>query len=74
MRWSASKSAPITRGSDCDVILKIVTLFLVFMGVLAMFGKLRFPGQKKLASAKCKKCGRYRIGRGPCVCEKGLPK
>jgi len=51
-----------------DVIFKIVTLFLVVMAVLAMFGKLRLPGSKRLASAKCPSCGRYRIGRGPCSC------
>ncbi|MDA7965413.1 hypothetical protein [Ruegeria sp.] len=59
------------RDSGCDVIIKIVTLFLIAMGVLAMFGKLRFPGQKRLSSAKCRKCGRFRIGKGPCPCEKG---
>jgi len=52
------------------MIFKIVTLFLVGMGVLAMFGKYKFPGQKKLASLKCRKCGRYRIGKGPCSCGK----
>ncbi|EAP75453.1 MULTISPECIES: hypothetical protein [Roseovarius] len=52
------------------MIVKIVVLFLIGMGVLAMFGKLRFPGQKTLSSAKCKGCGRYRIGRGPCACGK----
>ena len=51
-----------------EMIFKIVTLFLVFMGVLAMFGKLRYPGQKRLQSAKCPKCGRFRIGKGPCAC------
>jgi hypothetical protein len=56
------------------VIVKIVILFLVAMGVLAMFGKLRFPGQQKLASAKCRKCGRFRIGKGPCPCTKGKSK
>jgi len=50
------------------VIAKIVLLFLAFIAVLAMFGKLRIPGAKRLASAKCKKCGRYRIGKGPCPC------
>ncbi|WP_299783848.1 hypothetical protein [uncultured Marivita sp.] len=50
------------------MILKIVFLFLIFMGVLAMFGKLRIPGAKRLASAKCRKCGRYRIGKGLCPC------
>lgn len=53
------------------MIVKIVFLFLIFMGVLAMFGRLRFPGQKKLASRKCPNCGRYRIGKGPCSCGKG---
>jgi len=56
------------------VIAKIVTLFLVFMAVLAMFGKLRVPGQKRLASAKCPKCGRFKIGKGPCDCKKGIKK
>ncbi len=53
------------------MIIKIVTLFLIVMGVLAMFGRLRIPGQKKLASRKCPNCGRYRIGKGPCACGKG---
>lgn len=52
-------------------MIKIVTLFLVGMVVLAMFGRLRFPGQKKLGSMKCDGCGRYRIGSGPCSCGKG---
>ncbi|EEX08728.1 conserved hypothetical protein [Ruegeria lacuscaerulensis ITI-1157] len=53
------------------MIIKAVTLFLIAMGVLAMFGKLRFPGQRRLSSAKCPRCGRFRIGKGPCACEKG---
>ncbi|WP_186766517.1 hypothetical protein [Puniceibacterium confluentis] len=53
------------------MIVKIVSIFLIGMAVLAMFGKLRMPGAKRLASAKCKRCGRYRIGRGPCPCDKG---
>ncbi|SEK78104.1 hypothetical protein SAMN05443999_102249 [Roseovarius azorensis] len=57
-------------GSDSDVVVKIVILFLVAMGVLAMFGRLRFPGQKRLSDSKCRRCGRYRIGKGPCSCEK----
>lgn len=56
----------------CDVIIKIVTLFLIFMGVLAMFGKLRIPGarwgRKTLDNRKCRSCGRYKIGKGPCPC------
>ncbi|GAA6163682.1 hypothetical protein NBRC116590_13860 [Pelagimonas sp. KU-00592-HH] len=53
------------------MIFKIVTLFLVGMAVLAMFGKLTYPGKKRLQSAKCPKCGRYKIGKGPCPCTKG---
>jgi len=54
-----------------DVIFKIVSLFLVGMAVLAMFGKLRFPGQDKISSARCPRCGRFRIGKGPCDCGDG---
>lgn len=56
------------------MVFKIVVLFLVFMGVMAMFGKLRYPGQKTLEKAKCSKCGRYRIGKGDCPCTKGKKK
>ena len=50
------------------MIVKIIILFLIFIAVMAMFGRLRFPGQKMLAKRKCPKCGRYRIGKGPCAC------
>ncbi len=71
MRSARSKTAPPSPGSVSDVLLKIVSLFLVGMVVLGMFGKLRFPGQKKLTSMKCPRCGRYRIGSGPCPCGEG---
>lgn len=58
-------------GSVFDVIFKIVTLFLVAMGVMAMFGKLSLPGKKRLSALKCSRCGRYRIGKGPCSCGQG---
>jgi len=51
-----------------EVIVKIISLFLIAMVVLAMFGRLRFPGSKRLARAKCPKCGRFRIGKGACGC------
>ncbi|WP_185962133.1 hypothetical protein [Palleronia caenipelagi] len=51
-------------------MIKIVSLFLIGMLVLAMFGRLRLPGQKHLSSRKCPSCGRYRIGKGPCSCRK----
>jgi hypothetical protein len=50
------------------MIIKAVSLFLIGMLVLAMFGKLRIPGADKLQSRKCRKCGRYKIGKGPCKC------
>ncbi len=51
-------------------MIKIVSLFLIFMLVLAMFGRLRLPGAQKIKNAKCPKCGRFKIGKGPCACEK----
>ncbi len=71
MRWPGSRSARPSPGSASDVLIKGVTLFLVGMVVLAMFGKLRFPGRARLAAAKCPGCGRFRIGKGPCGCGAG---
>ncbi|MFT4783160.1 MAG: hypothetical protein ACI9IV_000893 [Paracoccaceae bacterium] len=60
------------------MILKIVSLFLIGMGVLAMFGKLRLPKlpgrdlQARLKTPKkCARCGAYKIGKSPCACEQG---
>ncbi|PRX33890.1 hypothetical protein SAMN05216257_104188 [Meinhardsimonia xiamenensis] len=50
------------------MLIKAVSLFLVFIAVLAIFGKLRVPGVGRIASRKCDRCGRYRIGKGPCDC------
>jgi hypothetical protein len=62
----------ISRGSGSrPQVVKVVSLFLIGMVILAMMGRLRIPGAKRLKSAKCKKCGRYRIGKGPCSCEQG---
>ena len=57
------------RVSVCNVIIKVVFLFLIAIVVLAMFGKLRLPGQNRLDAAKCPRCGRFKIGKGPCACE-----
>ena len=51
------------------MIFKIVTLFLVAMGVLAMFGKLQVPGVKSITDKRCPKGKRFRIGKGPCPCK-----
>lgn len=53
------------------MLLKIVSLFLVFIAVLGMFGKLSLLIPKKLRkTAVCKACGRHKIGKGPCPCGK----
>ena len=52
------------------MIVKIVILFLVAMGVMAMFGKLRLPRLPGRASATRPRCGRHRIGKGRCPCGK----
>jgi len=59
------------------MIVKAITLFLIAMGVLAMFGKLKAPKinnplkrDKTLSARKCPKCGSYILGDGPCACEK----
>jgi hypothetical protein len=49
-------------------MIKVITLLLIFMAVLAMFGRLRFPRISRRASNKCGTCGRPRIGKGPCEC------
>ena len=53
------------------MVVKIVSLFLIAMAVLAMFGKLRIGWLKKPArQKKCPDCGAYIIGNGPCACQK----
>jgi hypothetical protein len=52
------------------MILKIVSFFLIGIVVLGMFGKLRLPKVKALDTRRCAKCGSFKIGKSPCVCEK----
>ena len=54
------------------MLSKIVALFLVFIAVLAMFGKLRLllPKRARKITEKCENCGRHRIGKGNCPCGK----
>lgn len=54
-------------------MVKVVTLFLIFMMVLAMFGKLRLPWSGKGGNGtalprprRCGDCGRYNVTGGPC--------
>ncbi len=59
------------------MIIRVVLIFLIAMLVLAMFGRLRMPkigrgrdkGANKVGKArKCKSCGSYILGDGPCAC------
>ena len=56
------------------MIVKIVTLFLVVIAVLGMFGRLRLPkiGQlkQKRVPTKCPACGRPRIGNSNAPCDR----
>lgn len=51
-------------------MLKIVSLFLIFMAVLAMFGRLRLPKITRRHGLPkpsfCKSCRRYNLRGGPC--------
>ena len=57
-------------------MIKVATLFLIGMVILAMFGKLRWPGgarrvgrDKRGALPKpktCPNCGRMNLRGGPC--------
>jgi hypothetical protein len=55
------------------MLIKTVTLFLVVIAVLAMFGKVRWilPWKTRLDTAKCSACGRHRIGKSACPCGRG---
>ncbi|MEM9794874.1 MAG: hypothetical protein AAF919_00180 [Pseudomonadota bacterium] len=51
------------------MLLKIVSLFLIGMVVLAMFGRLRWPGPlAKAAPRRCRACKSLIVGRKPCPC------
>lgn len=52
------------------MLIKIVSLFLLFMVVMALFGRLRLPGKGGLSARRCRGCGKFRIGKGPCDCGK----
>ncbi len=54
-------------------MVKVVSLFLIAILALGMFGKLRLPGTRKRrgikTARKCPSCGAYLIGDGPCKCK-----
>ena len=53
-------------------MVKVVTLFLIFMVVLAMFGRIWLPGLGMRRVGKCRHCGRFQIGKAPCDCRDRL--
>ncbi len=55
------------------MLVKGITLFLIAMAVLAMFGRLRVRrrsdrGKRPATFTKCRACGAPIIGKGPCAC------
>ena len=61
------------------MLVKIVILFLAAMALIGFVGKLLFPQtfrrmtSRRPALAKptrCRRCGRYLIGKGGCDCAK----
>ncbi len=61
------------------MLFKIISLFLVAMIALAIFGRLRFPMPKVRLPGKpkglakpgtCKRCGAFIIGKDGCNCDK----
>ena len=59
-------------------MVKVVTLFLVVLAVLAMLGRIRMPGflkpgkrRKEIRVAKCPKCGAFLLGGDKCDCRSG---
>jgi len=58
------------------MLVKIATFFLIGMAVLAMFGRLRWPGGARRRDlpkpSTCATCGRVNVTGGPCRhCNKG---
>jgi hypothetical protein len=49
------------------MLSKLVVLFLIGMGVLAMFGKWRVSRRPR--ATRCPQCGTIQAGRGPCPCK-----
>jgi len=70
-----SKNVRSGRGLDSEMV-KVVTIFLIVLAVLAMFGRLRMPkllkrDKTKLpGTEKCSKCGAMKIEGTDCACER----
>ncbi len=53
-------------------MVKIVTLFLIAMAILAVFGRFRVPriGSRRSEVRRCGACGRPLIGKADCDCKR----
>ncbi|GAB4387120.1 hypothetical protein [Albidovulum sp.] len=50
-------------------MIKVVTFFLIFIVVLALFGRLRLPRLLRRSRDRfCPRCGRALDGRRDCAC------
>jgi hypothetical protein len=54
-------------------MIKVISLFLIAILALGMFGKLRVPKIRVRGGKKCPSCGSFLIGKTPCVCTKPKP-
>lgn len=52
------------------MLVKVVTLFLILMAAGGVYYKfrLRQRGDRLAKPRTCPRCGRHRIGSGPCPC------
>lgn len=53
------------------MLMKLITLGVVILAVLSVANRFRAGakgGRRTLSAARCKSCGRPRIGKGPCDC------
>lgn len=53
------------------MLVKIITFFLIFMAVLAFFGRLRLRRKRGADLRRCPRCGAPIVGRGGCACGAG---
>lgn len=61
-------------------MVKIVTLFLIALVVLAILGRLRIPGLgdwrkrgHRITAIRCDRCGAFLLGGERCSCPKKRP-
>lgn len=51
------------------MLVKTILIFLAAMALIGMIGKVLFPkAMPRLGLARCKSCGKPRVGRGDCTC------